>query len=136
MVPVVVLTAKSLLLYSVVPWLVSGVALSYMGKHFGTQIKSNPPEMKRQKQEIQQLRALHREQEDQIRKLQAKLAETSTNKPTKLEQPLDTRTFNRHAGQNKVIFLRNLLEANMRLREDIQNEAYTAKPVTRTANEK
>mgnify|MGYP007121441173 CR=1 FL=1 len=109
------------MLYSAAPWLVSGVVLGYMGKHF----------MKRQKQEIKQLRALHREQEEQIGKLQAKLTQNSTNKATEPGQP-----SSRHVGHNKVIFLKNLLEANMRLREDIQNKAYTAKPAVRTANEK
>ena len=131
----VVLTTKSLLLYSAAPWLVSGVALGYMGKHFGTKVKSNLAKVKRQKQEIQQLRVLHEEQEDQISKLQAKLAETGTDKTAGVEQTA-ARTSKHPVGHNKVTFLRNLLKANVRLRENIQNEASAVKPAVRKANEK
>lgn len=122
MVPVVLASTKSLLLYSAAPWVASGIAIGYMGKHFSTQNKLNLSEIKRQAEELDQLRNLQKDMQTQMSRLQAKLNETDLKKVVKTTTQTIQRKMNAGASSsNKSAFLKNLLDANVRLRENIDN---------------
>lgn len=126
MVPVVV-ASKTLLLYSAVPWLAGGIAVGYMGKHFTSQGKLNlNEEIKRLSEEIEQLRTANKDLDSRLSKLQASIVKSSAmNKAVKATQTLQRKVTASAPSSSKGAFLKNLVDANVRLRENISADSAT-----------